>query len=164
MLLFNNTRRTLGALAALMAFSLSCDSSSAPDPDPGSDTSLQLSTITASQPSIVADGKTTSQITVSLKDAQGASIGKSGGVVTITSTRGTVGAVSDQNNGTYAATLTSSTAAGASIVSAAVGGAALSQLWLFWLMPVVGALAAGVAWRTILARRAEPAGGRLRAA
>jgi len=45
-----------------------------------------------------------------------------------------------------------------------VGGAALSQLWLFWLMPVVGALAAGVAWRTILARRAEPAGGRLRAA
>ncbi len=127
MLLFNNTRRTLGALAALMAFSLSCDSSSAPDPDPGSDTSLQLSTITASQPSIVADGKTTSQITVSLKDAQGASIGKSGGVVTITSTRGTVGAVSDQNNGTYAATLTSSTAAGASIVSAAVGGAALSN-------------------------------------
>jgi protocatechuate 3,4-dioxygenase beta subunit len=127
MLLFNNTRRAIGAVAAVIAFSLSCDSSSGPDPEPGSDTSLQLSTVTASQASIVADGKTTSQITVSLKDAQGASIGRSGGVVTISASRGSVGAVSDQNNGTYTATLTSSTTAGPSVVSAFVGGATLSN-------------------------------------
>src|SRR6476619_7203851 len=112
-LAFQNTKGVLGALAALLVFGLSCNSSTEPDPDPGSQTSLQLSTVTASQASIVADGKTTSIITVALKNAQGASLGKSGGTVTINATRGTIGSVSDQNNGSYNATLTSSTSAGA---------------------------------------------------
>ena len=124
---FKNNKVVVGALAALIVFGLSCDSSTGPGPDPGSGTSLQLSTVTASQTSIVADGKTTSTITVALKDAQGASLGKSGGTVTVAASRGTVGAVTDQSNGSYTATLTSSTSAGASVITATVGGAALAS-------------------------------------
>jgi aquaporin Z len=31
---------------------------------------------------------------------------------------------------------------------------ALSQLWVFWLAPVVGAVAAGATWRSVFASRA----------
>jgi aquaporin Z len=37
-----------------------------------------------------------------------------------------------------------------------VGGWALAQLWLFWLAPIVGALAAGWIYRTVLELRGEP--------
>jgi aquaporin Z len=37
-----------------------------------------------------------------------------------------------------------------------VGGWALSQLWLFWLAPIVGALAAGWLYRRYLEAQAEP--------
>jgi aquaporin Z len=35
------------------------------------------------------------------------------------------------------------------------GGWALSQLWIFWVMPIIGALAAGVVWRFALESRVE---------
>ena len=38
-----------------------------------------------------------------------------------------------------------------------VGGWALSQLWLFWVMPIVGAAAAGFLYRFMLEGRREPA-------
>jgi aquaporin Z len=50
------------------------------------------------------------------------------------------------------------------------GGWALSQLWMFWVMPIAGAMAAGLVWRSALesrARRQEPietSDSRLRAA
>ena len=37
-----------------------------------------------------------------------------------------------------------------------VGGWALAQLWLFWLAPIVGALAAGWIYRVVLELRDEP--------
>jgi aquaporin Z len=38
-----------------------------------------------------------------------------------------------------------------------VGGWALQQLWLFWIAPIAGALAAGLVYRTFLERdRPEP--------
>jgi aquaporin Z len=37
-----------------------------------------------------------------------------------------------------------------------VGGWALGQLWLFWLAPIAGAIAAGALHRTLLEGRAEP--------
>ena len=37
-----------------------------------------------------------------------------------------------------------------------VGGWALAQLWLFWIAPIVGALAAGWVYRAILELRQEP--------
>ena len=45
------------------------------------------------------------------------------------------------------------------------GGWALSQLWLFWIVPIVGALAAGAVWSGVLAHREKPSvDTRLRAA
>jgi aquaporin Z len=37
-----------------------------------------------------------------------------------------------------------------------VGGWALAQLWLFWIAPIVGALAAGWIYRAVLELREEP--------
>src|SRR5436190_5705123 len=37
-----------------------------------------------------------------------------------------------------------------------VGGWALSQLWLFWIAPIVGALAAGAVYKALLETRTEP--------
>jgi aquaporin Z len=34
-----------------------------------------------------------------------------------------------------------------------VGGWALSQLWLFWVAPLLGAVLAGVSYRAVLAKR-----------
>ncbi|HUK32302.1 MAG TPA: aquaporin, partial [Vicinamibacterales bacterium] len=36
-----------------------------------------------------------------------------------------------------------------------VGGWALSQLWLFWIAPIVGALAAGTVYKALLETRPE---------
>ena len=38
-----------------------------------------------------------------------------------------------------------------------MGGAALSQLWLFWIAPLVGAIVAGVFYRWLGAPDLEPA-------
>jgi aquaporin Z len=37
-----------------------------------------------------------------------------------------------------------------------VGGWALSQLWVFWVVPIVGALAAGALHKMLLEARPEP--------
>ena len=88
--------------------------------------SAASSTITASASSITANGSSTSSITVQLVDAYGNNLTVGGATVAIASTRGTVGSVFDNNDGTYTASLTSSTSAGTAIVSAMVGG---STLW-----------------------------------
>jgi len=89
--------------------------------------STATSTITASPTSIAADGTTTSTITVQLKDANGNNLTTSGGTVALTKTLGTLGAVTDNNNGTYTATLTSSTTAGTATISGTLGGAAITD-------------------------------------
>jgi adhesin/invasin len=118
------TRRALFRIGALLIATLSCSSGTGPD---GPSASLQLSSIAASSTSIVADGKATSQITVTLKDESGAALTKSAGVVAMTSTRGTISPVVDAGNGTYTAVLTSSTTAGAAVISATVDGSALGN-------------------------------------
>jgi adhesin/invasin len=84
------------------------------------------STLTASPTSILADGVTTSTITVQLKDANGNNLTSSGGTVVLSSTAGTLSSVTDNNNGTYTAVLTSSTTAGTATISGTVGGAAIT--------------------------------------
>ncbi|OXM82419.1 invasin domain 3-containing protein, partial [Paenibacillus rigui] len=73
-----------------------------------------------------ADGVSTTAVTVKLKDAQGNALTSGGSSVGITTTKGTVGLVTDNGNGTYTATLTAPTAVGTAVVSASVGGSALA--------------------------------------
>lgn len=89
--------------------------------------SLANSTLTASPTSILADGATTSTITVQLIDLNGHFVTKSGGAVVLSTTHGVLGAVTDNNNGTYTATLTSDTAAGTATISGTLVGSAITD-------------------------------------
>jgi hypothetical protein len=89
--------------------------------------SAATTTITASPTAIVANGTSTSTITVQAKDATGHNLTTSGGTVVLATTRGTLGAVTDNGNGTYTATLTSSATAGTATVSGTLNGAAIAS-------------------------------------
>jgi hypothetical protein len=73
--------------------------------------STLTSTISASLLSIFADGTTTSTITVQLKTAVGVNLTSSGGNVAVFTTDGTLGLVTNNNEGTYTVVLTSSSSA-----------------------------------------------------
>ena len=90
-----------------------------PDPD--------QTTITADPVSIIADGVSTSQITVQAVDADGNNINSGGASVTLSATDGTLGAVTDNGDGTYTATLTSSINPGNVTVSGTINGDAISD-------------------------------------
>jgi hypothetical protein len=85
-----------------------------PDPD--------QTTITTNPESILADGVSTSQITVQAVDADGTNINSGGALVTLSATDGTLSAISDNADGTYTATLTSSTEPGTVTVSGTING------------------------------------------
>ncbi|KPV56108.1 hypothetical protein QJ48_29495 [Paenibacillus sp. A3] len=85
------------------------------------------SEISSAQSSLTADGTSQTTVTVKLKDAQGNAWPTGGSAVAITSTLGTVGAVTDNQNGTYTATLTAPTTVGTTTISATVGGSAVGQ-------------------------------------
>jgi hypothetical protein len=116
------TGYTLGASSGSLA-----GTSAAFNVTPGA-ASHATSTITANPTSIVADGASTSTITVQLKDASGNNLTASGGTVVVAASHGTIGAATDNNDGTYTATLTSGTTAVSSVqVSATLNGTALSN-------------------------------------
>jgi hypothetical protein len=85
------------------------------------------SIITASPTSIDADGTSTSTITVILKDAGGNFLATGGDTVTLATTLGSLSAVTDNGNGTYTATLTSSTTAGTATLTGTVNAAAIAD-------------------------------------
>ncbi len=80
------------------------------------------STITASPISIVANGTTTSTITVQLKDASGNNLTSSGGTVVVTTTAGTLGSVVNNNDGTYTVILTSGSSAATATLGFSING------------------------------------------
>jgi adhesin/invasin len=84
-----------------------------------------LSLITASPTSITADGVATATITVQLRDASGNNLTTGGVVVTLVTDLGTLGAVTDNTDGTYTATLTSATTAGTATVTGTVNAIAI---------------------------------------
>ncbi|HEX3840248.1 MAG TPA: Ig-like domain-containing protein [Acidimicrobiales bacterium] len=84
-------------------------------------------TITAIPTAITANGTSTSTITVQAKDASGTNLSVSGGPVTLATTLGTLGAVTDHSNGTYTATLTSSATAGTATVSGTINAVAITS-------------------------------------
>ncbi|MFX3631722.1 MAG: invasin domain 3-containing protein [Candidatus Pristimantibacillus sp.] len=93
------------------------------------------SRLSAAQPNLVADGVSQTTVTVELKDAQGNDVTTGGATVAITSTLGTVSSVTDNNNGTYTATLTSSTSVGTATINASVGGSAIGQTAIVQFVP-----------------------------
>jgi len=89
--------------------------------------SAATSTISASPGSITADGSSTSTITVQAEDANGNDESSGGDTVTLSSTAGALTGVTDMGDGTYTATLTSSTTSGTADVSGTIDGHAIAS-------------------------------------
>ncbi|GAB5408504.1 MAG: hypothetical protein BalsKO_08690 [Balneolaceae bacterium] len=114
---------------------------------------VTTSTISASPVTILNDGSSTSTISVQLNDAFGNGLTSSGGTIALSQTEGTLGAVTDNADGTYTATLTSSTSTVTSTITgtldavaitddAEVEFAAFSHIWISQL----GSAAAATDW------------------
>lgn len=85
------------------------------------------SVVSIADSSLIADGTSQTTVTVKLKDAQGNDMNTGGASVAISSTLGTISSVTDNNNGTYTATLTASKTAGTATISASVGGSTIEK-------------------------------------
>ena len=80
-------------------------------------------TTIAAQPTVIeADGASTSQITVQARFANGANRTVGGDAVTLSTTSGTLSAVSDNGDGTYTAVLTSANSAGTATITGTING------------------------------------------
>ena len=73
-----------------------------------------------------------------LKDAKGNNLIGNGGLVTISSTLGSVSAVVNNNNGTYTAILTGGITAGTAIISFTINGAMRFRRTLWWCYLIFG--------------------------
>ncbi|WP_371188258.1 invasin domain 3-containing protein [Thalassotalea maritima] len=85
------------------------------------------STIKVSEETITADGQSTSIVTVQLVDANGNNFSSGGDTVTLVTDKGTLSNVNDNGDGTYTATLTSSTNAGTATITATVNGSVMTS-------------------------------------
>ena len=89
--------------------------------------SAENSTISAAPSSIVADGATTSTVTVRAIDANGNPLRSGGDNVVLATTAGSLSGVTDNGDGTYSATLTSSTTAETATVTGNLNSTAMSD-------------------------------------
>jgi len=76
---------------------------------------------------IVADGSSTATVTVHARDGNDAPLSVGGEVVEISSSVGTIGSVTDNGDGTYSATLTSSITAQSGIATATMNGVPIAD-------------------------------------
>ncbi|MDR9417979.1 Ig-like domain-containing protein [Gracilimonas sp.] len=89
---------------------------------------LSTSTISASPSTITADGVSTSTITVQLKDNSGTNLTESAGDVSLSNSgTGTLSAVTDNDDGSYTATLTAPLTAGSAVITADYEGQDLTH-------------------------------------
>ncbi len=102
------------------------DPATPPAPTSGPASEL-TSTITAPAGPIDADGVATAAVTVQLVDATSTALTIGGDYVTLSTTLGSLSAVTDNGNGTYSATLTSGTTDGTATISGTVNGAAITD-------------------------------------
>ena len=98
-------------------------------------------TITRTNASLLADGTSATTITVTARDSNGNQLLQSGGAVTLSTTRGTLSSVTDNNNGTYTATLTSSTSPGTATISGTINGAPITSTASVTFSPIAIRLA-----------------------
>lgn len=82
------------------------------------------STITAAQSAISGNGTSSTTITVQLKDGSGNNLTASGGTVVIITSAGTISAVTDNNDGTYTAVLTSTVGEAVATLNFTINGTA----------------------------------------
>lgn len=93
------------------------------------------STINASPKVIKANDKDYSTLFVQLKDASGKNLTGNGGLVTISSTLGTVSAVVNNNNGTYTAILRAGIQPGKAVISFTINGSNAVQTDTVTILP-----------------------------
>ncbi len=108
---------TTGLFDALNAYATSKPASTSP--------SGLASTLTALPTSILADGVSTSLITVQLKDVNGNNLSAGGNTVTLSTDAGSLSGVIDNGDGTYSATLTSSTSVETATITGLVDGSSI---------------------------------------
>jgi hypothetical protein len=80
------------------------------------------SEISVQPDTLTADGTSTAQVTVILRDARGQRIPFGGHEVTVSTTAGTLGEISDHEDGSYTTTLTAPTSVGTAVLTARVNG------------------------------------------
>lgn len=85
------------------------------------------SSITATDPTILADGTSSTTLTVVLRDAAGRPLPGGGDTVAVATSAGSVSPTVDNGDGTYSATLTSSVTAGTGRLSFSVNGVTSSN-------------------------------------
>lgn len=83
--------------------------------------------ISASPTVIFNDGFATSTITVQVKDAEGNNRTTGGATVALSTTSGSLSSVTDNSNGTYTATLTSSVIAGTATITGTLNAASITD-------------------------------------
>jgi len=118
-LLGGGNAATTGLLDALNSYANNVAASDTP--------SVLSSTITAADSTISADGISTTTITVQLQDVNGNNINSGGETIVISSTKGTMSGTTDNEDGTYTATLTSSNIVETASVTATLNGSAIND-------------------------------------
>jgi len=83
--------------------------------------------INATPVAVTANGSSTSTITVQAKDINNNNMTSSAGTVTLSTTSGSIGSVTDNGNGTYTATLTSSATPGTATISGTINGGTIGN-------------------------------------
>ena len=96
------------------------------DVTPGA-ASVSTTTISASPSVILNDGFSTSTITVQLKDSEGNNRTVGGETIALNTTDGALSSVTDNGNGTYTATLTSSVIAGTATITGTLNAVAITD-------------------------------------
>tara|TARA_R110002124_G_scaffold286310_1_gene466825 strand:- start:200 stop:8185 length:7986 start_codon:yes stop_codon:yes gene_type:complete len=89
--------------------------------------STSTTTISASPSVILNDGFSTSTITVQLKDSEGNNRTVGGETIALNTTDGALSSVTDNGNGTYTATLTSSVIAGTATITGTLNAVAITD-------------------------------------
>ena len=95
---------------------------------PGSASAAHSMMSSANPTSIVASGASTSLVKMQARDLNGVNLTSGGSTVTFTTTNGTISSTTDNSDGTYQATLTSSTTVTNATVIAKLGGTAIATI------------------------------------
>jgi len=102
--------------------------------------SAAMTVITADPTSITASGTSTSVITVQAKDENGNNLTSGGATVILQTDRGSIGAVTDNSNGTYTATLTSSTSVETATITGTINSSNITDTATVDFTPVVATM------------------------